>query len=198
MRLGQSIVRFKGEPHYVKSVDGSMICAMWDMIGGHGDIFVNANDDRIDVSSVPLFFINLSFGSGGFYIVRYPTRQQKQGMSFGLCSALSLGQGRYTGLSDATDSLLAYRKSYDNVFPDFNDAISHNLALSKTWGFRNLSDPAVKLVYNKLEPVAFYIPSENLFKFKKGSLSRFRQLSLNELLVKKGNPGVSYDFVELK
>lgn len=192
MRIGQSIVRINGEPYFIKSIAEDMTALAWNMVPGTADLQIDVNDDRIDVSSVPLGFMNVE--DVGVYVARHPTRSQKQGVQFDNCSTSFMRQVGFHHLGNSPIVLQAYRKAYEGLFPQINEAVG--FAFSKTWGLKALKDKSLALLYHKSKPVAIYFVNEDRFKFGKGELTPSRHRSLMNTLSKKGKLGVTYHVEE--
>src|SRR5690606_34654000 len=114
------------------------------------DITVHVNDPRLDVSSIPLGFINAQ--GTGIFLSRGPIRAQKQGVCFDYLKLFFLDPEAAAEKPISNTSLLtSFRKAYDGEFPSLSD--SKGLAFAKTWGLKPTRDPSLSILHHKRIPV---------------------------------------------
>lgn len=194
MRLAGTLVRFNNQPVLIKKVV-DLNCLAWDLRPGSKNIMFHANDKRLDISSIPLGFVNAD--GNGFYVVRNPARSQRQGVALENCPAFDLTSGRSTVLTNSTQVLLGVSDLLNGIFPTLEEAASRpSSGFSRTWGSKKLKDPALRLIFHRNIPVALFVQDESRFIFTKGALTRPRYNGLMNVLSKKGAQGVYYHVEE--
>src|SRR5690606_4444906 len=122
MRLVGTLVRFNNQPVLIKKVLQDLECLAWDLRPGSKNMKFNANDKRLDISSITLGFVNMN--GNGIYVVRYPTRSQRQGVALENCPAFDLTSGKPTVLTNSTQALLGVSDLLNGVFPTLEEAAS--------------------------------------------------------------------------
>lgn len=79
MRLHNSYCQFDGIPVFVKIPSDTLVAEIYDLVKEQCIASIDPNDERLDVESLPLGYLDYG-GSAGF-ASRLPYRQQKQGIS---------------------------------------------------------------------------------------------------------------------
>jgi len=129
MRLHQSIVRYKNRPVLVLAATeaSTNLCARpLDNIDDDKAAFIiNANDEDLDISSVPLGYVNTE--NDAVFVSRVPVRRQKQGVSTDNTVV------NYHGVGNAhNDGLFGFHLKYliatiEGHYPSVEDALAEVL-----------------------------------------------------------------------
>lgn len=197
MRLQGTIIRFEGQPYFVREVLPDMTFRAWNMVDKTPDVILHANDIRLDIASLRCGYIEADKKEGSWYPMRHPARQQKQGIEPSRMSYFDPKVSDFRSGFGATASLLKnFRKMLLDDYPEFEQSVAEGRPISKSWSFTTTKDPSVRLIYHKTTPVAFFFPQELRFMFRKGGLTRFRHDSLQKVLAKKGDFSAQYHIEE--
>lgn len=190
MRLTRTVVRFEDKPIYIMEVGPDMRLLTWDMLPAQK--FVNgihSNDKRLDISSVPLGFIN--YNGEGYYASRSPSRSQKQGVNLQslFYDSMTNGKSPYGAINN-NDFIVSFGAMCRGEYPELKESVdmaSHgkSCAFSKTWGLRKTRDKSIFVLHHKMNPVGIFVNSENLFLFQKDELNAVRDRSLKNVLASK-------------
>lgn len=78
MRLHNSYCQFDGVPVFVKIPTDTLLAEIHDLVKGNILTTIDPNDERLDVESLPLGYVD--FGKTSAFAARLPYRQQKQGV----------------------------------------------------------------------------------------------------------------------
>lgn len=191
MRLTRSVVRFENEPVYVLEVAPTLEMHTWDMRTSEKHRHdIKANDKRLDISSIPLGYVN--YNGEGYYASRAPARAQKQGVSpISMCyDSMSREKRLGNGTLIQSDFLVEFGKMCRNEYIELPEALDisknrYSAAFSKTWGVSKTKDGSLFTLYHRMNPVGIFIKSENLFLFQKDELNRVRERSLRNVLAKE-------------
>lgn len=185
MRLGNTFVQFDEQIFYTLEIGSNMEIVAHDPSRGGSTISFNANDDRLNITSLKLGFVNRVGQSKPTYLQRTPQRQQKQGVDLERIHYFCVDRGQVTHLSPDGQLKTGVMKMFANDFPRLLD-VEHSSAFSKTWAVRSTSDKAVKGVFHRTTPVGVFIEKEKLFIFPEGTLTELRRRSLMNVLAKQG------------
>lgn len=81
-KLDQTIIRYDDVPYYLR-IEGGEQVRLYELTRGLDKVFgsVSVRDDKIDISSVPLGYVNYIPWKAVFYLTRQPTRKVKQGLT---------------------------------------------------------------------------------------------------------------------
>lgn len=185
MRLGNTFVQFDGQIFYTLEIESNQEITAHDPSKGGSIVKFNANDDRLDLTSLKLGFVNRLGDTKPTYLSRTPMRQQKQGVDLERLRFFCVDKGTPTHLSADGQLKSGVMRLFANEFPRLMD-IKSSTAFSKTWAVRTTSDKAIKGVFHRTNPVGVFIESEKLFIFPEGSLTELRRRSLLNVLAKQG------------
>lgn len=182
MRLIDTLVRFDGSLWWVIDVrDQSVILS--EASKERQAIQINANDSRLDISSLPLGYLNYK---GPHYPLRHPRREQRQPVSPNSVSYFYPDARVFRNFHSEPNLIEAYGNMFRNDYPGIPDAAHLNMAISKTWAFAGTPDKQIKRVFHKQYFAGFFFPSERLFLFGKDELTGLREASLQNILSKQG------------
>lgn len=142
MRLAASIVRYKGLPYVVHEVvpeaAGTLRASLTPLqsgIVGYEPIFIDPNNEELDISSVPLGYSNTS--NGPVYTARAPLRNQTQGVVIKRLTCL-------TPFSESKVGSVGYHSLFATImgkYPSFSDAIQHgNKAFSRKFALHRYNE----------------------------------------------------------
>lgn len=127
-KLHDTIIRYKGIPYYTL-VDGTNLC-LRSLDNANGKIVhsVNYRDPDIDISTVPLGYVNLDPYKAAIYIKRLPVRRVKQGINaHNTHVEFALGTTRQI-LDHYGRNGLLYNKEFENSilgkFPPLPEALN--------------------------------------------------------------------------
>lgn len=124
MRLNGCLVRYKDIPYYcVSSQDNDgmhvLLYSLGKMTPKHS---VHSSDVELDVSSVPLGYVNYS--DEAYFMQRIPMRRQRQGVSSGNTNVCKVG-GDYN-VSVPTSQIIKSKGMHDSIrgiFPSYQEAL---------------------------------------------------------------------------
>lgn len=118
-RLNGTFIKFEGEPVYVLA-EGMLLTAR----KSSGLTFVvSANDKRLDISSLPLGFINTQRGAQ--YVSRWPRRQQIQGIHPDFVVYHDILRKTTRPLSFTDDVMAAYFRMFQKNYPTIEQQLGH-------------------------------------------------------------------------
>ena len=185
MRLGRTLIRYEDKLYYVKDVVGPCDLICWDLESSE-DVLLNANDSKLDISSIPLGYLN-NQNISAFYPMRRPTRSQRQGVDTGRLMYFSPFHRQTIGMG-GIDLWPAFRKLHENSYPTVEECLKakSSLAFSRSWCLVATKSENVKTLFCKDIPVGTYLVRPRTFLFAPGQLNNVRERSLQNVLVKKG------------
>lgn len=183
-RLSGTFVRFEDEPVYVYDVfpDLEILLQRRDQT----TFRCHSSDSRLDISSVPLGFINTDNGQSTYYVERAPHRQQTQGVHPERMSYYCLRRRQYRSLSYSSSVREGYFRSLLKEFPTISTGLSEGypvFAFSRTWALLRLK--RLTLLYYKANPVGFFDEGKRVFFLHRDYATPFRVRSLNNILSKQ-------------
>lgn len=186
LRLNRTIVRFKGEPVYVKDVMENADLIVWDMREGSSNFQVSSNDRRLDVTSIPLgYFDN---GERSIYLFRAPSRSQTQGVRLENTGTFTPFFGFGGGVSATGSNLVGLGKALRGVFTPISEAIEasrRTIAIGRVWCLARPKDSSLILLFHRTTAVGVYMKKEKTFLFRKGMLTELRRRSFDSILSKQ-------------
>lgn len=193
LRLAGTLVRFEDQVWWVVDVYNESFVLLWKADARHPEeIGVSANDRRLDISSLPLGYIN--YTGRPQYPLRSPWRHQRQGVHPESIQYFNPNNGQLCHHNSDKDLITAFGDMYRQDYPSIADASIAGQAISKTWAFGKTRDPKVKKLYHKQYFAGLYFVTDRLFCFEKGELTDLRHNSLQNILMKQG---MTYDVKEL-
>lgn len=184
-RLNGTFIKFEGEPVYVVA-EGMFLTAR----KSSGQSFVvSANDKRLDISSLPLGFINTQRGAQ--YVSRWPRRSQVQGVHPDYMVYHDIQRGASRPLSFSEDVMAAYFRMFQKSYPTIELGIGlESFAFSRQWALVSVSKTR-RLLYYKNTAVGWYtVPNKTFVLHRDFSTGGFVD-SLQAVLSKQY--GVSYN-----
>lgn len=129
-RLNGTILRYNGEPVYCRS-EGETL-ELTDIVTGNHRFSIEPDDFLLDISSVPLGYMNSEHYRSAVYLKRQPFRRYKQGVVLDLLQATSLNHG---GVSTSNLRCRGFVNSIKGIFPTVKEAIlntdARSMALSR-------------------------------------------------------------------
>lgn len=188
MRLANGLVMFKGLPVFLNdTVDESRIQATtWD--SAYTEL-INFNDERIDITSPQLGWVNTE-GLGPIFVKRMPQRQQQQSLNV---KALDFtipfsngGKGVGAVFSTLGLSIKAVGDTMLGIYPLLGDCLQRPRggAFSREWAVaREKNGRGIVLLHNQF-PVGYFEGDQ--FLFIPGELTKTRLRSLTEEIKKNG------------
>lgn len=185
MRLGNTFVKFDEQIFYTLEIENDQTITAYDPARPGSEIKFNANDSRLDLTSLKLGFINREGTTKPTYLARTPVRQQKQGVDLERLRMFCIDKAAPASCSVNKTFQIGVMKLFSNEFPRLME-IESSTAFSKTWAVRTTSDKAIKGVFHRTTPVGVFIEKEKLFIFPEGSLTELRRKSLLNVLAKQG------------
>ena len=124
MRLNNSIVMFKDIPVFVRQ-EGESIKFHLQPLDGVSRVpeLVSANDEDLNIESVPLGYVNLTSPQDVVYVSRLPARKQKQGLDIGNINYFREGgQNMYTDSNGWKVPFPALAKTITGDYPSAKQA----------------------------------------------------------------------------
>jgi len=147
LRLRGSIIRLKKTPIHVTEVDGGRIFFDYLRSGRAGSC--DGDDVRIDLTPVPLGFVNLK-GGVMRYLYRQPQRRYKQGLEYGMISSCaeyeSLPFRNHGGLRNLCDTIQGIYPTLDEARRSARRSKGGERAFSREFGIR-YRDGVERIVY---------------------------------------------------
>lgn len=123
MRLNNSFCRFEGVPVLLRFPNDGFVAEVFDLKTEKIIAAVDANDEeRLDIESLPLGYVNYMRHDAGF-AVRYPSRQQKQGVSADNTKVMreAFGPDRHHDSFGVIRWADAFNM-FEGIYPDFEQA----------------------------------------------------------------------------
>jgi hypothetical protein len=198
MRLNHTVVRYLDMPVYASEISNNDVGAVvyLQTMDTHQGCWVSVNDERLDVSSVPIGWLNAT--TGPMYAERAPVREQKQGWdpsrshyfipfhdeeravraSFNMVKGPIRGVDIYNmiqGIYPAIDNVVV-----PEVFPR-GAAVSFDYCLATPPGKKN-----GYLLLHRQFPVGYYRPRLRQFIFTNDSLTKTRRRQIEEVIADNG------------
>ena len=185
MRLGRTLIRYEDVLYYVKDVVGSCELIAWDLTSKE-DVLLNGNDSKLDISSIPLGYLNVQ-NQVAYYPLRRPSRSQRQGVDTSRLQYFSPAHRQCLGLG-GIDIWPCFVKLHQNNYPTVEECLKadKSLAFSRSWCLIATKSENVKTLFFKDIPVGTYLVRPRTFLFAPGQLTGPRERSLRNVLVKKG------------
>jgi hypothetical protein len=198
MRLNHTVIRFLDMPVWASEVstDEHGVVILLSMLDNSQGTWVSANDERLDVSSVPIGWLNSL--NGPMYAERAPVREQKQGWDpqrshyfvpfqdedRPMRTGFNIVKGPITGMS-VYNMIQGIYPAIDNVtvpevFP-LGAAISFDYCLARPGGKKN-----GYLLLHRQFPVGYYRPKIRQFIFTNDSLTKTRRRQIEEVISDNG------------
>lgn len=158
-RLGNTVIRYKNHPYFCQ-VEHTTLC-LYDMHTGSLSARVEPDDPFIDISSVPLGFVNIEHPDYklAVYLKREGRRQFKQGVELSHLTQLPLrngtGQLHWSHLKckGLVDCVVGNYPSFDQALLMISKRGFHSVALSKDVAVKREGDTLK--VYVKTDEVGF-------------------------------------------
>ena len=191
-RFDGTVIRFNGVPVYVRvNNPGRTTLSLYKLSGvlpGHLPINeVDGYDERIDVSSCPLGYIN--YGGFAYYIERRPQRQYRQGITT-RCLEISAALARKPGhRAPSYDNILfsdEFEKMVLDDFPDLKTVLKTlraneegSMAISRKVALEIDNLGIVRVFYRK-EQIGWMAPGEDVVNVPNSEIAEFisRELSI--------------------
>jgi hypothetical protein len=201
MRLGNTIVLYDGKPVYIREVG-----ALGEGEGANGDIYrvyiknlpISPTDrgayerkfissKKFDLAPFPMGFMNLN--EHAVYLSRAPKKQQKQGLSEGTLSAVTVGDPlgqqriRFADLLNKKEFADCISGNYPNVREATRliEAGAQSVAFSRCFAMaRDTALPELIYLYHKKDKVGFIMDGA----FKLSAKGRCLRESLQEVGVR--------------
>lgn len=159
-RLDGTILRYNGEPVQCHAVGESL--ELNDIVTGSHRFTIEPDDFLLDISSVPLGYMNSARYQSAVYLKRQPFRRYKQGVVLDLLTAIPLAtKAGMFGVSTGHLRCVGFVNSIKNIFPDKDTAIDRlqkgavkSIAISREVAF--LRDGSTINVFIKEIPVGVY------------------------------------------
>lgn len=157
LRLRHTIIRWRGRFFYVSDVLPEALL-VWGMKEPEDKYLLHYNDPNIDVSSIPLGYINAEVP---YYLLRSPIRSQRQGVEVSRLRPFCPTRQRTVSVSPVPAFLAAIVDCLqDHQYPTLAEAMTRpqGAAVSKNWA---VVDPSSKkgvvfTVYHKDTAVGIY------------------------------------------
>lgn len=197
MRLVRSFIRFNGHVVWVGEVAGDKI-HLFDPTGEY-QAWVNYNDVRLTISSIPLGWVNIPGLKEicAVYPERLPLRQQKQGVcvrSLSLFVPFSKsGENEFPGihvpsfLPNFGDgfSIRSFGEALSNKYPSIEDVLKTRLggAFHRDWAICRPRCPSDHYVlYHKTTPVGYYDARKKSFGLLHEATTKTRKESIESIV----------------
>jgi len=169
-RLHGGVILWDNVPHIIQ-VDGSDLHILDLTSQDYVARRINPHDDRLDIGSIELGYINTE--QGAYYLSRMPARQFQQSITrksiveyfLSIRGIEATGRGRSEWLYTK-----AFRESYTKKYPSFNRAVEliqtegrSSVALSRDVAI-TVDDLGTVKVFHKLEPVGVITSGSNVVR----------------------------------
>lgn len=186
-RLNGTIVFYDDEPFLVNGVHKKTLY-LGDMVSGDTLREVPSNDERLDISSPELGYMNLEhreFGNVVLYIVRVPYKRYKQGICPQNLEVLNIhGDGISYHVGNYFNSH-GFKSSLRNEFPSLVEAMSKlekgkEVAISKSIAIKR-STAGVILVYYRCKEVGWLAPNTDIVNVPNNEMGWLVDRYLSEL-----------------
>lgn len=167
-RLHGTILRYNGEPVFCRAEGDTL--ELSDIVTGSHKISIEPDDFLLDISSVPLGYMNSVQYKAAVYLKRHPFRRYKQGVILELLDAFLLSYGKSTKVSTSNLRCKGFVDSIKGVFPDVTTAIKalktdtslNSIAISRDVAF---------VVDQKIENIFVYIKDMAVGVYSNGVVS---------------------------
>lgn len=199
-RLQDTIVRFNGELIWIYhtselSVTFAYLAEIRNTVYTHkpfNEYCVNANDSRLDISSIPLGMVSIPLCDNPkrtwrtVYVMRAPLRMQKQGVHLSSVMYYDCNQGSYQqGISNDYNTMAGIYDSYSKQFKTIQQALdgTDSAALSRSFAlseFRKL-----KVLNFRGQNIGVFVDKTRRFVIQKRKATPFCQKLLHNLLSKQ-------------
>lgn len=193
MRLARSVVLLKGQPAFVQGVSGlNLILALPDGT----EPIVNVNSVDLDISSVPLGYINT--GRGPYYLQRGPNRSQKQGVVLSRMNWFSPYVKEFCPPPFNDYEAFGYWvKTFNRDFPTMEECLKHPKggAFHRFWAVVPVNKDLCSIGY-KDKNYALFNKDKRLFILPKGEGNGVVLNRLHYVMGKQGGLP-NYDVVSL-
>lgn len=131
LRLQETMVLYEGELIIVKAPHLDNVHMFAHRIVDGADIVVDPNSDALDITALPLGFMNLK--NAGVYVTRRPERKQKQGFDY-YHSVHHFPSGFPMHPRDIwnKDTFKCFRRTVRDEYPSFQDCLT-TVGMSKAF-----------------------------------------------------------------
>jgi hypothetical protein len=116
MRLGESLIRYRGKPAYVRGNDGRNLYLL--LTRSQEETVIRLPDESIDVRPVPLGYVNGN--SKCWFVTRSPERRYKQGLT---ARTINISGPRMSMPVSSFITCLGFAKCILNEYPDYANAL---------------------------------------------------------------------------
>lgn len=199
MRLRDTICRYNGEVVFVNGAAPHPSKILLEIVllePPYRRIQVDSSDPLLDISSPPIGW--LMFKKQPLFVSRPTIQNQKQGLCPRSVLFYSPSNGKFgNGLAwDSYDDLLAFKDAIENRGQRIAEVVSNPLGgvLGRQWALaRNKKIPADFLtIYHQSIAVGTYFIQTKTFFFRKGRLTKTREMQLRDILYRPENSGDNY------
>jgi len=116
MRLGESLIRYRGMPAYVRGNDGRNLYLF--LPRTQEETVIRLPNEGIDVRPVPLGYVNGN--SKCWFVTRSPERRYKQGLT---TRSININGPRMTMPTSGFITCLGFAKAILNEYPNYSNAL---------------------------------------------------------------------------
>lgn len=208
MRLKSTLVSYKGEPVYCTGA----IAVGSDLTGLHvilhrikdGQTFyAHSSDVELDVTSLPLGWINWSYNNAKvpLFLCRTTRTSQKQGVCLSSVLVTNPRDRGHGGMGLNWNSVPELKPLLDcindRVF-SIRDTTSYAFGgvLSREWALVREMSQSAFVIYHRSVEVGTYFSKTREFFFRRGRLTKTRRVQLQEIFDNPVNSGVRYAISE--
>ncbi|MCB0368306.1 MAG: hypothetical protein KDD45_02415 [Bdellovibrionales bacterium] len=194
MRLKNTYILFENKVCFVADVSSSK-CYL--VFSNGSDKEVSYNDDRIDLETFKLGFINFD-NAEAIFIQRFPYRMQKQGLCLRTSINFSLSSNKNINLHPNNSMCMSIENLHKQKYPSFSESLKRTLsgknyssAFSINGAINRISTNA-GLIFYKSSPIYIVNHKKQLFKPIGENLLSIRDKDLYETaLAAEGYKNVS-------
>jgi len=184
-RLGNTVIRYKDHPYFCV-VEHTTLC-LYDMHSGSLSVRVEPDDPFIDISSVPLGYVNIDQSDYklAVYLKREGRRQFKQGVELGHLTQTPLRNGmgqlhwQHLKCKGLVDCILGKYPSFEQAVNNISKRGYHSVALSNNVAIKRENDTLK--VFVKTDEVGFIKLGTNRLVMPKIDNSYVNICYLNEI-----------------
>lgn len=203
MRLSNTLVVYKGEPVFVVVCDNMRVVCKNLRTGE--DSVIDANDEDLDVTSIPLGYINVMSSQGNRfnprYLMRAPVRSQRQGINAGALMLFVLPAGETRrGMPNDKQHHMAFNEMFYNSYPTIDTCLQqHAGAFDRHWAVAKVAKRTWVLYYRTTAVGSININNQGRKNIiiPQGFLTKTRRMGLETCILNSGGPN-AYDIIEAR